>query len=387
MERTILHIDMDAFFASIEQRDRDLAGKPVIVGADPKKGKGRGVVSAASYEARKYGIHSAQPISQAYRMCPMGIFLPVRMERYAEVSRIIIDIFHEYTPVVEVISLDEAFLDMTGTSRMAGDIESLAMQIKRHIYHKERLVASIGIGPNKLIAKIASDLKKPNGLVHVSQEKVHDFLAPLPVIRLWGIGKKTAAILAEVSIHTIGQLEAAGRTFLTGLFGEHTGEALWKRACGIDESPVIPSSDARSISNEITFSSDTSDTTVHLNTILSLSEKVGYRLREQHLCAKTVVLKIRFSDFSTFSRQCTLRLHTSLSETIFHSAKKMYSHVPIRLPVRLLGVGVSHLSGDGSMQTDLFITTSEKRLKASEAVDALKQKFGDHIITKGNVTF
>ena len=383
MQRTIIHIDMDAFYASIEQRDNpEFLGKPVIVGAAPKLGRGRGVVSAASYEARRFGIHSAQPVSKAYRLCPNGIFLPVRGRRYEQVSRKIMDIFHEFTPLVEAISLDEAFLDMTGTERLMGNPEKAGRQIKARIWEQEQLKASVGIGPNKLVAKIASDLEKPDGFVMVRAEEVQDFLAPLPVGRLWGIGKKTEEKLFGLGVYTIGQLAVYPERSLQDIFGK-TGKIVWKYSHGIDDSPVLPFREAKSISNEVTFDKDEAETSILLETLLQLSEKVGYRLRNQELMGRTVVLKVRFSDFSTLVRHATLPKPFFFSETIYREVYRLFENIDLNQSIRLLGVGVTQLSSAGEEQMDIFEEEDNKRKRASEAVDGLKERFGERVIGRG----
>lgn len=376
---------MDAFYASVEQRDNpDFRGKPVIVGADHFLGRGRGVVSAASYEARKYGIHSAQPISQAYRLCPHGIFLPVRGRRYMQVSRVIMDIFREHTPLVEAVSLDEAFLDMTGTERLLGPTEDVGRQIKERIWEQEQLKASVGIGPNKLIAKIASDLKKPNGFVVIQEEDIQEFIATLPVGRLWGIGKKTVEKLSDLGVYTVGQLAAMPERTLQDIFGK-MGRILWKYAHGIDESPVISSREVKSVSNEITFSKDETDPSVILETLLQLSEKVGYRLRKRELLGKTVVLKVRLNDFSTFVRHTTLPRPFFMSETIYGEIYTLFDNFDTHnQSIRLLGVGVTQLSSASELQLDLFEGESdEKRKKVTQVVDRLREKFGQKVIGRG----
>jgi len=377
---------MDAFYASVEQRDHpEFQGKPVIVGADPKFGRGRGVVSTASYEARQFGIHSAQPISEAYRLCPQGIFLPVRGKRYVEVSHRILSILKEYTPKVETVSLDEAFLDLTGTERLLGSSDTVGLEIKKRIWEQEQLTASVGIGPNKLVAKIASDLKKPDGFVVVKTKGVRDFLAPLPIRCLWGIGKKTEEKLTEFGIRTVRDVAALSETRLRELFGSY-GLTLWKYAHGMDESPVVPFREAKSISREVTFESDTDDPSLIKETLLELSEKVGYRLRRQGLVGRTIVLKVRLADFSTMVRHKTLLRSVSLSEIIHKEAVSLYDCLDLkRQPVRLLGIGVTQLSSAEFQQMGFFDEENKNRKQVSQVVDQLKQKFGEKIIGKGRI--
>jgi DNA polymerase-4 len=380
----IIHIDMDAFFASVEQRDHpEYRGKPVIVGADPKNGEGRGVVSAASYEARKYGVHSAQPISQAYRFCPRAIFLPVRGKRYAEVSENIMRIFGEYTPFVEPVSLDEAFLDVSGTDRLFGNAETTGRKIKEEIYRQEKLTASVGIGPNKLIAKIASDLEKPDGFVLVKTKQVQSFLNPLPISTLWGVGKKAEEKLNSIGLRTIGDLSGVEEATLMELFGK-MGALLFRYAKGIDDDPVIPFRDVKSVSNEITFARDEADRELLKNTLLKLSEKVAFRLRKNRLQGKTVVLKIRYSDFSTHVRHTTLKNPTCYESDIYKEAGLLFDRfVQTNRPVRLLGVGVIKLFAKDEGQIDLFQMEKEKFRKMSEAVDTIRFKYGEKVIRKG----
>ncbi len=374
---------MDAFYASIEQRDNpEFLGKPVIVGANPNHGRGRGVVSTASYEARKYGVHSAQPISQAYRLCPNGIFLPVRGKRYIEVSRAIMAIFREYTPLVETISLDEAFLDMTGTERLFGKIECVGKQMKKRIWEEEHLTASVGIGPNKLIAKIASDLKKPNGSVTVREKNVQDFLSPLPVRKLWGIGKKTGEKLALLGIHTIGELAAFSKKILQDHFGK-LGMMLWEYAQGIDSSPVVSSRQAKSISNEVTFEKDVIEMETVRETLLQLSDKVGYRLRSQGMVGRTVILKVRWSDFSTEVKHMTLSQPIGTSEIIYSTVLTHIEDFDLHQPVRLLGIGITQLTYASERQLELFGMENKKNKMVDEAMDQIKSKFGDKVIGRG----
>jgi DNA polymerase-4 len=383
-DRIIIHVDMDAFFTSVEQRDfPEYRGKPVIVGADPRGGKGRGVVAAASYEARRYGIHSAQPISKAYRLCPAAVFLRGRYERYEEVSESIMSVFREFTPLVEPVSLDEAFLDVTGTQRLFGSPERIGRRIKARIVEKENLTASVGIGTNKMVAKIASDLKKPDGFVLVPGNETAIFLAPLPVSRLWGVGPKTDAALQRLGIHTIGDLARYPEDALNRIFGKN-GRAMREYASGMDEDPVVPEREAKSISNETTFDEDQDDGELLKKTILALSEKVGFRLRRCGLSARTVFLKVRVHDFSTQVRRVTLSEPFFLSETVYREACALFNSCSLGgQKIRLLGVGVARLSGRGEGQAGLFPKTEEeKRQKATRAVDSLKEKFGDDAIGK-----
>lgn len=375
---------MDAFFASIEQRDHpELREKPVIVGADPRQGKGRGVVSAASYEARKFGIKSAMPISQAYRLCPQGCFVSVNGRQYTEVSRKIMSIFQEYTPLVEPISLDEAFLDVTGTGRLKGDPETIGKEIKSRIKSEEKLTASVGIAPNKLTAKIASDLEKPDGFVVVKAGEVKQFLSPLPIRRLWGIGKKTEEKMKTLGIETIGDFASLSEENVTSVFGNN-GRDLWRHAHGLDTRQVENQRDAKSISNEMTFLEDETDMDIINKTMLRLSEKVGFRLRKNRYSGKTIFLKVRLSDFTTLVRHSTLTEPINLSETIFREIKSLFDKLGIiGQPVRLVGVGISQLSPDRENQLTLFDFEDKRRQKATAAVDLLKKRFGDRIIGRG----
>ena len=383
MHRVIMHVDMDAFYASVEQMDDpSLAGKPVIVGADPMGGSGRGVVSTASYEARKYGIHSAMPISIAYRLCPKGVFLPVRGSRYKEMSDRIIRIFALYAPVIETLSLDEAFLDMSGMSRLVSEPIETGKKLKHQVWKETGLTASVGIGPNKLVAKIASDIEKPDGLVMVPHDQAAAFLASLPVTKLWGIGKKTALKLSDISVHSVGELARYNKKDLIRLFGPCSGESLWKMARGIDDSPVIDQREAKSISNEITFPKDVVEIQIHKQTLQQLSEKVGYRLRSQKMAGKTIFIKVRLSDFHTYLRHITLSHPTDDSEIILSSSFELYRSLTIEQPIRLLGVGVTQLSNRTSRQGSFF-DEDKKKDKITSAVDRLKDKYGERVIRKG----
>ncbi|MFQ5694300.1 MAG: DNA polymerase IV, partial [Nitrospinota bacterium] len=318
--RQILHVDLDAFYASVEQRDDPrLRGRPVIVGADPKGGKGRGVVAACSYEARRYGLHSAMPIGRAFRKCPHGVYLPVRMERYAEVSREIRGIFDAYTERVEAISIDEAFLDVTESRSLFGEAREIALALKARIRDEQRLTASVGIATNKLIAKIASDLEKPDGLVEVRPGEELDFLAPLPISRLWGVGRKTEPRLRALGVRTIGDLRGLPLRTLRERFGL-LGEHLHNLAFGRDDREVVPESAPKSIGNETTFSEDVSDPERLRKTLLALSEEVGARLRAEGCRGRTVTLKFRYEDFTTHTRSHTRKEVTDVDAEVFETA-------------------------------------------------------------------
>jgi nucleotidyltransferase/DNA polymerase involved in DNA repair len=381
--RVILHADMDAFYASVEQRDHpEYRGRPVIVGADPKGGRGRGVVAAASYEARKFGIHSAQPISRAFRLCPGGIFLRGDHGKYSAVSDTLMGIFRDYTPLVEPLSLDEAFLDITGTLRLWGSPDSVGRDIKRRIWEQENLKVSIGIGPNKLIAKIASDSNKPDGFVVVHPGEWQSFLGPLPVQKLWGVGRVTGEVLSGMGIRTVSDLARLDVPFLEQKFGKF-GRTLWEFAHGIDDSPVTPAAEARSISNETTFETDVADPEFILDTLLQLSEKVAFRLRAQRLCARTVHLKARTGDFKTSVRSRTLAEPVDLGGRIFSEVRILWNALDARgLPMRLLGVGASRLESSALQQEDLFNPEGRQR-QVTAALDRVKKKFGDGAIGRG----
>jgi DNA polymerase-4 len=303
MGRKIVHVDMDAFYAAIEQLDHpELRGRPVIVGGDPA---GRGVVSTASYEARKFGVHSAMPAAQARRLCPQAVFLRPRFARYQEVSQQIRAILYSYTPLVEPISLDEAFLDLTGTERLLGPAEEVAREIKRRVREETGLTCSVGVGPNKFLAKLASSLAKPDGFLVVREGEELAFLEDLPIERLWGVGEATAKRLRGLGITTVGQLRGLALEELLDKFGS-LGRSLYELARGIDRSPVIPEREARSLGAERTFPEDLTDPEEMERVLFSLSEEVGRRLREERLKARTVQLKVRFADFTTITRALTL---------------------------------------------------------------------------------
>ncbi|MDI6754090.1 MAG: DNA polymerase IV [Thermodesulfobacteriota bacterium] len=384
MTRKIIHIDMDAFYAAVEQRDNPaLKGLPVIVGGDAQK---RGVVSAASYEARVFGVHSAMPTSQARRLCPQGIFLPVRMRRYQEISEQILAILKEYTPLIEPLSLDESFLDVTGSEKLFGPPVKIAREIKRRIYEATGLTASAGIAPNKFLAKIASDLKKPDGLVEIKPEEVQDFLRDLPISKLWGVGKATEEVLKGMGILTVGQLAGYPPQAIEKRLGKF-GLDLIALSRGKDDRPVIPSSETKSISQEETFTPDLHDLETIKKFLLDQSERVGWELRRQRLKGHTVHLKVRYPDFNLVTRSATLPLPTDQGIEIYQTAINLLNKTDaLKKKARLLGVGVSNLSRrDDLKQLSLFDSGRKKVERSTEVVDRIRDKFGPDAIKRASL--
>lgn len=380
-ERYILHIDMDAFFAAIEQRDNpQYRKKPVIVGAEPKRGKGRGVVSTCSYQARKFGIHSAMPISIAYRKCPEAIFLPVNMEKYHQVSLEIGKILDEFTPQVEWVSIDEAFLDITGSYHLFGSPYEVGMLLKSRIKEVTGLTASIGIAPQKFAAKIASDLKKPDGLVLVSQRSLSAFLWPLNVTKIWGAGRETVKALNRKGIYTMGDLALRKVEEMVKLLGKN-GEHFWQLSNGIDGRAVKTQTRIKSISNEFTFQQDTNDKEKIESVLLSLCEKVSQRLYQKELKAKTITLKIRTGNFRTYNRAVTIDVPSNFANVIFKRIKKIYDNFPVKgKKIRLLGVKVSNF-GEGVVQSDFLNEKGDRKQKEiQKAMEKIKDKFGEDAI-------
>ena len=386
MNRTILHVDMDAFYAAVEQRDHpEHRGKPLIVGSDPKGGKGRGIVATCSYEARKFGVHSAQAISQAWRMCPQGIYVPPDMPKYARVSERIMRILLDFSDLVEQISIDEAFLDVTGSRRLFGDGVSIAGKIRDRIHSEQKLTASVGVAANKFTAKVASDFRKPDGLVVVEPGREAEFLAPLPVSRLWGVGEKTAALLNGIGLQSIGQIAALDRRYLADRFGK-SGEHLWELSRGIDDRPVAPEDGYKSIGHETTFEKDTEDERLLHDTLLWLTEKVAQRLRANHTRARTIAIKFREADFATYTRRKTLTVPVDTSEKIFPRAW-MLMHPLIRrgVAVRLIGVYGSNLASEEGGQLSLFGRPEQRDRRLATAVDDITRRYGDSAITRATL--
>jgi DNA polymerase-4 len=387
MSRTILHVDMDAFFAAVEQRDHpEYRGKPVIVGADPKGGKGRGIVATCSYEARKFGIHSAQPISQAWRLCPQGIYVHPEMNRYARASERMLAVLLEFTDLVEQVSIDEAFLDVTGSARLLGSGADIARKIKTRIYQDQCLTASVGVAANKFVAKVASDLRKPDGLVVVEPGLEEAFLAPLEIRRLWGVGAKTEARLHQFGIREIGQLARLARTDLVRRYGKG-GEHLWLLAHGIDDRAVSPEEGFKSIGHEVTFDCDTADRELLHDTLLGLAEKVAQRLRAQGARGRTVTIKLREADFSTVTRRVTLPNPADTTEKIFPVAwKLMQPLIRAGKLVRLIGVYASNLANpEDAGQLQLFEPIPEKDRRLAAALDSITHRYGDDAITRATL--
>lgn len=385
--KVIAHIDMDAFFAAVEQRDNpSLRGQPVVVGADPKAGRGRGVVSTCSYEARPFGIHSAMPISTAYKLCPHATFLPVDGKKYSCVSEEIFKIFYDFTPDIEPISIDEAFLDITGSFHFYKTPFDTCMKIKERIRGEIGLTASIGIAPIKMAAKIASDLCKPDGLLEVKQSDLLTFLWPLSIEKLWGVGDKTKKALNGLGVYTINDLAHAPEDKLSQHLGEN-GRHLFALANGIDERDVRREEEVKSVSNEHTFERDTNDLEKIYEILLFLSEKVSRRLRKEQLKGKTVTLKIRLEGFHTFTRAFTFFEKTNFSDVIYKKSRELFDefYAP-KMKIRLLGVRVSHFD-EPYVQESLFENKGVQRLeKIHRAVDAIKDKFGEGAIHKGPPT-
>lgn len=385
--RTILHVDMDAFYAAVEQRDHpEYRAKPVIVGSDPKQGKGRGIVATCSYEARRFGVHSAQPISQAWRRCPHGVYLIPDMEKYGRVSGLIMNLLQGFTDMLEQVSIDEAFLDVTGSERLFGDGREIAEKIKRAVRSELGLTASVGVASNKFIAKVASDLEKPDGLVVVPPGAERRFLAPLPVGRLWGVGPKTEAELRKMGLHLIGDIAALQHGDVVARLGK-SGAHLWQLANGIDDRPVQMEEGFKSIGHETTFERDTEDVDVIESTLLGLSEKVARRLRANRAAARTITVKYREADFSTYTRRTTLKEPVNTAEGIYPAALGLLRTL-LRdgVAVRLIGVHAGAIEIHGrNARSELFQQTSPKDQNLASAMDRIVERFGEKAITRATL--
>ncbi len=387
IKRIIVHVDMDAFFAAVEELGRpELKGKPVIIGSDPKEGHGRGVVSTANYEARKYGIHSAMPISKAYRLCPKGIYISPEHSKYSEKSREIMEILNSFSPLVEQVSIDEAFLDCTGCEALFGNPQEIGMKIKAKIYSRTGLTASIGIAGNKSVAKIASDYQKPDGLTIVEPGKEKDFLYPLPINKLWGIGKKSQEYLNSLNIYYVKDI-ILKHSLIKERMGKH-GRHIWEMANGIDDRPVISTMLSRknlrkSISKERTFNEDITDRGQCERIILELSEDIAARLRKEKLAGRTISIKVRLEDFTTFSRSITLDRSTNETKMIQDCALSLFGHFDNHnRKFRLIGVHISGLGSEDGIQPSLLATAENRQKKLDRLMDEVKKKFGKKSISR-----
>lgn len=377
LQRWIMHVDMDAFYASVEILDNpELKGLPVIVGGR----SARGVVSTCSYEARKFGVHSAMPLFEARRLCPHGVYLPVRPHRYAEMSGKIMAIFRETSPLVEQLSIDEAFLDLTGMERLGG-AETIARKVQDRIMDELKLSASVGLAPNKFLAKLASDMRKPHGFVKIAPEEAALLLAPMPVSKIFGIGRSAEERLKQFGIEKIGQLAAADITILRKVFGINA-EQVKLLARGLDDRPVVNEEEAKSIGKENTFDRDLTDFESCREEVLDLCGQVGWRLRREKLAGHTVTLKVKFADFHTITRSATSDRLIAWDEDIFALVEKLLQKINVKPGVRLLGVSVSNLFCPEDEPT-LGFEEDERMKKRNQAIDALKGKFGENIIKRG----
>lgn len=378
MRRWIMHVDMDAFFASVEQRDDPaLQGKPVIVCGNSR----RSVVATASYEARAFGVHSAMPLSQAKRLCPHGCFVAPRFEAYREASDAIHQVMLHYADAYEPISLDEAFLDISGMGSQYPTLGSIGRAIKEEIRSAVHLTASVGIAPNKFLAKMASDMNKPDGLCIIPYGREQEVLAPLPVRRLWGVGSVTEKKLLAAGFRTIADIQEAAPEKLSALLGNQ-GPLLKALSLGIDERPIISSRQVKSIGDESTYEYDLTDRPTIDREIAIHSDIVAQRLRRHDLAARTISLKIRFASFKTIMRSLSLEEGTNLQETIDSACQTLLSRIPLTEGIRLIGVTASNLGAPLSIPS-LFSDKEEKRARAAKAMDRIQQKYGRKALRKG----
>ncbi len=382
----IVHVDMDAFYASVEVRDNPtLKGKPVAVGGSPQ---GRGVICAANYEARKFGIHSAMPSAHAIRLCKNLVFLPVNMQKYIDVSSKIRDIFYRYTPEVEPLSLDEAFLDVDGSKKLFGSAIEIGHAIKNDIQNELNLTASVGIAQNKYVAKVASDINKPNGFLYIEPGKESQFLDPLPINRLWGIGKASEKRFHEFSLNSIKDIRQSNVQDLETEFGKQ-GRKVWYLANGIDTRSVESERKAKSISHETTFSQDISDIHALTAILINLTESVASRLRHKQIKCRTVILKLRLADFSRVTRSRTLLEATDITSEIWNTAKSLLQqfYQSENHSLRLIGVGAGGLKKTSEQnQKDLFAEETSSMTNIDKVTDKINAKYGDKIIHRARTT-
>jgi len=373
-ESTILHVDMDAFFASVEERDNpSLKGKAVVVGTGV-----RGVVSAANYEARKFGIHAAMPVGRAKRLAPHAIFVPPNMSRYSEVSSHIMEIFRSVTPLVEPLSLDEAFLDVTGAKRLLGDGREIAKQIRAKVEASEGITCSVGIATTKFIAKLASGRCKPNGMLEIAEDRVLEFLHPLPVNAIWGVGPKTNEELQKLGLRTVADIANTPRQTLIRALGEAAGASLYELSWGRDYRDVEPVEVDKSISAAETFDTDTEDQEIVLRELLRLTEKATYRMREKDFSARTISIKVRFADFKTISRSKTVPLAISATHEVYEVVKALFIGLKLdRARIRLVGVSLDGLENGIDASEQLVLGERENGWRqATAAIDKASARFG-----------
>jgi DNA polymerase-4 len=380
-ESTILHVDMDAFYASVAELDNpQYKGKALVVGAGV-----RGVVLSANYEARKFGIRAAMPVGRAKRMAPHAIFIPPEHHRYSEISERVMTIFNSYTPLVEPISLDEAFLDVTGSQKLFGTGREIAAKIREQVEKEEGITCSVGIAPSKFIAKLASQHCKPNGMLEIKSDRILEFLHPLPVRAIWGVGPKTAESLDRLGLHTVADIANTARSTLIRALGDATGESLYELAWGRDYRDVVVNEPEKSIGNEETFSRDIDSPEEILREFLRMSEKATARLRDANLFAKTITIKIKFADFSTITRSKTLPLAIDGTHETYEVVKKLY--LALRndgARIRLVGVSLSNLQEDVPVQLELGARERGWR-EADSAIDKATARFGRASVRPGRL--
>src|SRR5680860_76128 len=390
---SIIHLDLDAFFASVEQRDNPAyQGKPLIVGgiSGGKGNSNRGVVCAASYEARKYGVHAGMPIWEARQKCPQGIFVPSQMNKYVEASKKFFQICSDYTPSIEPLSIDELFLDVSGCESLFGSSETIGRKIKERVYQKLGLKISVGIAENKFLAKIATNLGKPDGFYIIPAKDIQKILYPLPVSSLWGIGKKTEELLKKSGIYLVEQLARMPDYILENLLGKN-GKKMKLLAQGIDESPVTPLSTAKSIGKETTFGTNITEKEILIKELLKLSQLVAYSARKKGYKGRTITLKIRFQDFITFNRSKTLENPTHLDDIIFKTVVELLDKVRDKKGgVRLLGIKLSNLTlGNGIKQLKFLIDEEDKKgdklEQLTQSLDKIREKFETKAITRASL--
>ena len=386
MKQVIFHIDMDAFYASVEQSDHpELRGRPVIVGGTTN----RGVVSAASYEARKFGIHSAMPIFQARQKCPQGHFLPVRMERYQQVSRIVMEILNNFSPLVEQVSIDEAYLDLSGMEKLMGPAREIGRKIKTLIREETSLSCSVGIAPNRFLAKIASEMEKPDGLTIIHPETMRHFIDHLSIEKVPGVGEKSLKQLNRLNIKQLGDVRRLDEKWFIQKIGKF-GERLVDLSKGIDNTPIKPQTMVKSVSSENTLSRDTNDMELLKNLILIQSETVGRRLRSKGLWGSTVTLKLKTAGFKLITRSHTLEKPTNSSNAIYEQGVKLLKHMDLAQKYRLIGIGVSNVTSmdEEPRQQKLFSwenQTEESWLRVEKALDRIKNRFGPDAIKRARL--